>query len=115
VSFGQRALAIRDDPIDRATGRAAAGGPSAQTPGVLPAAASTIVRGAAQRLQVLHPAPIVRLVEGTNSALLARLRKRIVDLLLTLLADVSRSCCSWLRQRRDQLAGSSIPAACTGL
>jgi hypothetical protein len=82
-------LAILDDLIDHATGHAPAVGPSALTLGVLRAAESMIVHGAAQRFQVLCPAPIVRVVERTNTELPALLRLRSLDLLLARLADAA--------------------------
>jgi LysR family transcriptional regulator, pca operon transcriptional activator len=59
------------------------------TMGVLPTAASTLAPGAVQRFQTLFPDAIVRVVEGTNIELLARLRDRALDLVIGRLADAA--------------------------
>jgi LysR family transcriptional regulator, pca operon transcriptional activator len=84
-----RGLALLGDALGEASGGAAAAGPPTVTLGVLPTAAATLAPGAVLRFHALHENAVVRVIEGTNVELLARLRKGDLDLVVGRLAEAS--------------------------
>ncbi len=90
VAQVQRGLVLLGDAIDRAGGQAVDAGPPSVTLGVLPTAASTLAPGAVMHFQAEHPDAIVRVVEGTNIDLLARLRNRTIDMLVGRLPEAAQ-------------------------
>jgi LysR family pca operon transcriptional activator len=85
----QRGLGLLGDAMDQIAGRSLPAGPPAVTLGVLPTAAATLTPGAVQAFQRLYPDAVVRVVEGTNLALLERLRQRGLDVVIGRLADAA--------------------------
>ncbi len=83
----RRGLSLLGDAIEQTAGRAADSGLPAVTLGVLPTAASTLAPSAVEQFQALHPQALVSVHQGTNIDLLARLRRRELDLVIGRLAD----------------------------
>jgi LysR family transcriptional regulator, pca operon transcriptional activator len=83
----RRGLSLLGEAIEHTAGRVAGTGPVTVTMGVLPTAASTLAPSAVEQFQARHPESVVSVEQGTNIELLAKLRRRELDLVIGRLAD----------------------------